>query len=61
MMTNYLQTYLKILLRYPNDFTIPLYYVGLDPAEPDICISNDRICRMPVNCLNPHIMIKEKR
>jgi hypothetical protein len=30
-MTNYLQTYLKILLRYLNNFTTQLYYVGLDP------------------------------
>ncbi len=55
MMTNYLQTYLKILLRYPNNFTIPLCYVGLDPAEPDICISNDWIYRMPVNCFKSPI------
>jgi len=54
-MTNYLQTYLKILLRYPNDFTFQLYFGGLDPAEPDIRISNDRIYRMRVNCFKSPI------
>ncbi len=41
MNRNYLQTNLKILIRYPQDFIEPLYHMGLNPTEPATYFSND--------------------
>jgi len=40
MIRNYLQTNLKILIRYPQDFTEPLYHTELNPTESDTHYSN---------------------